>query len=655
MNVGTDGNGKRPEDMTREELLELLRAQREEGIRITFAGKDVARRIARKVQPRTSRRIAKYSVGSEEDQARNQVIEGENLQAMVTLYRDRGQVDLILTDPPYNTGRDFRYNDKWDDDPNDPGLGELVAEDDGSRHTKWMKFMWPRLKVMRDMLKPGGVLAICIDHRELFRLGQMLDELFREENRVAVISWQKMAGSKNQDQGVSTTTEYILVYGRDLDEIKTGKVERSGVTAGGYRNPDRDPKGPWAPSDSTLMGASSHAGQVYAIQNPFTGKLHYPQEGRCWRNERAKMKAAVEAWGVVYEDVDLGDGLRPGLVIRGVRDPKNAGPKTDPVIAKARSSALARHAAGNWPRAFWRADRQRRPGEGELRYKTYEEEVKEGVVPTTYWPDEWDVLELGSTAWPHEEAGTTHTGLRELNAIVGRGHGFDTVKPLALIERIINLWCPEDGLILDPFAGSGTTGHAVLKLNQEDSASRRFVLIEQGRPEKGDPYARSLLANRLQRAISGKWADGKGTAVGGGFRFSQLQKTVDAKALLGMEREEMTDAVIASHFDSSRRGGPGLVIMANEGYEYLVGRNSEGEGFFLIWNLSKGSPVLDEKVYDAVVKEARAAALKPRYHVYARFNYFQSDDVQFYQIPDQILLDFGLSPNEPFNSESAAQ
>jgi adenine-specific DNA-methyltransferase len=403
------------------------------------------------------------------------------------------------------------------------------------------------------------------------------------------------------------------------------------------------------------MGASSHAGQVYAIQNPFTGKLHYPQEGRCWRNERAKMKAAVEAWGVVYEDVDLGDGLRPGLVIRGVRDPKNAGPKTDPVIAKARSSALARHAAGNWPRAFWRADRQRRPGEGELRYKTYEEEVKEGVVPTTYWPDEWDVLELGSTAWPHEEAGTTHTGLRELNAIVGRGHGFDTVKPLALIERIINLWCPEDGLILDPFAGSGTTGHAVLKLNQDDSASRRFVLIEQGRPEKGDPYARSLLANRLQRAISGKWADGKGTAVGGGFRFSQLQKTVDAKALLGMEREEMTDAVIASHFDSSRRGGPGLVIMANEGYEYLVGRNSEGEGFFLIWNLSKGSPVFDEKVYDAVVKEARAAALKPRYHVYARFNYFQSDDVQFYQIPDQILLDFGLSPSEPFNNESAAQ
>ena len=169
---------KRPEDMTREELLDLVYSQREEGIRITFSGKDVAKQIARKVQPRTSRRLAKYSVGTEEEQARNQVIEGENLQAMVTLHRERGKVDLILTDPPYNTGRDFRYNDRWDEDPNDPDLGELVTEDDGARHTKWMKFMWPRLKVMRDLLKPTGVLAICIDDRELFHLGKMLDELF---------------------------------------------------------------------------------------------------------------------------------------------------------------------------------------------------------------------------------------------------------------------------------------------------------------------------------------------------------------------------------------------------------------------------------------------------------------------------------------------
>ena len=87
--TGFDSAAKRLEDMTREELLDLVYSQREDGIRITFAGKDVAKRIARKVQPRTSRRFAKYSVGTEEEQARSLVIEGENLQAMVTLHRER--------------------------------------------------------------------------------------------------------------------------------------------------------------------------------------------------------------------------------------------------------------------------------------------------------------------------------------------------------------------------------------------------------------------------------------------------------------------------------------------------------------------------------------------------------------------------------------
>lgn len=108
---------KTVEEMTREELLDFVRDHREDGIRITFAGKQAAKRIARKVQPRTLRRVPTLSVGSAEDQSRNRIIEGENLQGMVTLYKERGQADLILTDPPYNTGNDFRYNDKWDQDP----------------------------------------------------------------------------------------------------------------------------------------------------------------------------------------------------------------------------------------------------------------------------------------------------------------------------------------------------------------------------------------------------------------------------------------------------------------------------------------------------------------------------------------------------------
>ena len=322
-------------------------------------------------------------------------------------------------------------------------------------------------------------------------------------------------------------------------------------------------------------------------------------------------------------------------------------------LGSAQRKARAVYEKGPWPRFFFLSK-----GEGRPRLKKYRELMKQGMVPTNYWSnDDYDLPEvLGSVSWPHQESGHSQQAADELTAIVGPGHDFATVKPLKLFKKIVQLWCPPNGLVLDPFAGSGTTAHAVLDLNIESSATRRFVVIEQGRPAKGDPYARSLLANRLQRVISGKWANGKGIPLGGGFRFSQLQRTVDAKALLGMERDEMTDAVIASHFDSNRRGGPGLVIMSSEGYEYLVARNSVDEGFYLVWGgSSNGSPVLDERVYDAIVKEARRAGLKPRYHVYARFNYFQSEDVQFYQIPDQILLDFGLSPNQAFNSESTPQ
>ncbi len=428
-------DGRPLTELTRDELVALVRAQ-QAGIRIQFPGKDVARSLARRVRPRVSRSLIKYSVGDPEEQARNIVIEGDNLQVMVSLYRYRGQVDLVLTDPPYNTGNDWRYNDRWDTDPNDPGLGDWVGPDDAGRHTKWMSFMYPRLQMMRAMLKPSGVLAICIDHRELFRLGQMLDELFGEDNRLAIVNWEKMAGAKNHDKGVSTTTEYVLVYAKNAEQAITRKVERSEETASGYRNVDNDPRGPWAPSDSTLMGAATHPGQVYAIENPFTGRLHYPQEGRCWRNERAKMKAAVEAWGIEYEEVDLNDGLRPALIIRGVAEPHSPDPERDPVLRAARAHALARREQGAWPRYFWRSDRSRRVGEGELRYKTYEDEVREGVVPTTFWAEgDFHALHLDAISWGHDESGTSDLGQRELNAVVGRGHRFETVKPLVLAAR----------------------------------------------------------------------------------------------------------------------------------------------------------------------------------------------------------------------------
>ena len=124
-------------------------------------------------------------------------------------------------------------------------------------------------------------------------------------------------------------------------------------------------------------------------------------------------------------------------------------------LSKARKVAEARLAAGNWPQIVFGLDGQGRPGQ-----KKYLEDVKQGRVPMTYWADEDmdDPEVLGSVSWDHEESGHSQTGVTELTAIVGAGHGFETVKPMKLITKIIQIWCPTTGTVLDVFAARGRLG-----------------------------------------------------------------------------------------------------------------------------------------------------------------------------------------------------
>lgn len=614
--------------LTKDELIEMLLEKAESGVNLSFPGKAATRRIARKVRPRVQRTVDKYSFGSEEERSRNLLVEGDNLQALATLYRDRGQVDLVITDPPYNTGNDFRYNDKWETDPNDDGMGEFVAQDDPARHTKWMRFMYPRLQMLKAMLKPGGVLAICIDHRELFRLGQTLDEIFGERNRIAVINWQKTTAPKSANTHVSSSTEYVLVYAKDATRVTTERGERMESSNSRYANLDDDPLGLWR--EGSLTAPEYRSLTSYAIQSPFTGEIHYPAGGGHWRRAKKDVKLWLEEWGSKYREVDINDGEAKALMVEG-----GSVGSVPPDVA---DRAEAHLKEGNWPFVWFGLK-----GTGRPRVKTYLENLKRGAIPVTYWADD-DLLplSLGSMSWPYSESGRNSDGVAELNSVVGKGHGFETVKPLRLIQKIIQLWCPPDGLVLDAFAGSGTTGHAVLLLNQVQGASRRFVLIEQGRPERGDSYARSLTSERLRRAISGDWADSKAEPLSGGFAFRQLTKQVDASALLHMEREEMVDTVIASHFDASRRRSASLQRFIEEGYTHLVAQNADGEGFYLVWDGPDSNIDLTEEVYEACVLEGERAKLKPTYHVYARLNLFSTEGVRFYQIPDRILADFGL-------------
>jgi len=321
------------------------------------------------------------------------------------------------------------------------------------------------------------------------------------------------------------------VYARDAEKAKTDALPRDEDSFTRYKNHDNDPRGRWREHDLTARTPVDK--DQYGIQSPFTGVIHYAAGTRSWSHPKRNIKKWLEEWGTAYTAKDIGDGKAPALMVQGGKalpldDPTEERPRTraGQVPASATKAATAVLKKDNWPFIWFGLD-----GSGGPRVKKYLEAIRKGFVPTTYWADgnSDEQLELGSTSWEWEQSGLSQSGVKELNTVVGSGHGFETVKPLQLMEKIIQIWCPDQGLVLDPFAGSGTTGHAVLELNDAAETHRRFILVEQGRPEKGDPYASSLTTNRLKRVVTGEWATGPHDPLGGGFSFQRLDKRVDAQ------------------------------------------------------------------------------------------------------------------------------
>lgn len=653
------------EQLSRSALIQLLQEHDaslieagRDGIVMNYTGRTAPWQIIRQVKPKLSRILKKLSVGDEKSQSENEIWDGENLSTMVTLYKYRGLIDLILTDPPYNTGEDFRYNDKWDKDPNDPDLGDLVPKDDGSRHSKWLRFMTPRIWMMREMLKPTGVIAICIDHRELFRLGMLMDEVFKEENRIGIINWQKSYAPKSDSKHLSSATEYVLVYAKDLAKAKTGLVDRTAAMDAKYGNPDDDIDGDWRNDNSTAASGDEKA--AYGIQSPFTGQLYYPG-ARYWVSAKKSMKTWLEGWGSDYEERDIGDGvvftnksnkkqIIKALVLKGCRFKNGSVDGSQDIIFEANKKAKAVLKNGQWPKLYWGLK-----GETGPQLKRHIKNVKKGKVSLTYWAnEEYDVpLDIGCTSWDHGESGHSQSGIKELDSIVGKGHCFTTVKPLKLIKKIIQIWCKPDGIVLDPFSGSGTTGHAVLELNKDASASRRFVLIEQGNTDKGDHYAKTLTADRIKRVITGDMVSGKQAPLQGGFRFIELKREkIDAEAVNALAREEMIDLLLTSYWDKAEKAKSYLRRFPVGQHRFLFATNSKDEGFFLVWEFADQPSILNREVFRSIASEAKAAGLVSRYHIYASIAPYTGAGIEFYKIPDKVLEHIGFNPrSDAFNNE----
>lgn len=427
----------------------------------------------------------------------NKIIHGDNLEALKSLLPQyEGKVKCIYIDPPYNTGNEgWVYNDNVKDPHIKAWLNKTVGKEgeDLSRHDKWLCMMYPRLKLLQKLLADDGVIFISIDDTEYANLKLICDEIFGSNCFVSNISWQRTYSTRNDSKGIVNEVEHLVVYSK-LPDWNPNKLPRTAEMDAKYKNPDND-RTLWRTDNAFAPGAATHQGMVYAIQHPFTGKMLYPANGRCWTFGQDQMLEIMRGW-CGYELRDLNDAHERAVVC-GV--PESDVRKGIQAIVLSESLEISAQKAqavydrGQWPRFFFT-----KGGKGGIARKTYLENVG-GKLPTNFWA--------------FTETGHTDEAKKEMLAIFDGKATFDTPKPHRLIEFVLKVAGNENALVLDSFAGSGTTAHAVLNMNKADGGHRKFILVEM------KDYADSITAERVKRVIQG-YGEGKNAVPGTGGNFS---------------------------------------------------------------------------------------------------------------------------------------
>ena len=364
--------------------------------------------------------------------------------------------DSVFIDPPYNTGEEgWIYNDNVNDPRIKKWLGAVVGKEgeDLTRHDKWLCMMYPRLKLLYKLLSDDGLIAISINDHELYNLGIIMNEVFGVSHRLACAPWRSEPSGGKDKTVLRTGHEYILFYTKG-DTSNLCKEEKST----GVLNL-RDKKGAYRKGrELRKWGATSdrvdRPNLWFGIQTP-TGETVYPykndgSEGYWrWGSANASMKEILD-------------------------DPENA----------------------HWE------------------YTPYNEGVTVNGATHRWVPYEKVRDAKKSFGWNSwlDGYGTNADGTATIKEIFGTKI-FETPKPLPLIEWIISLHNDENAIILDSFAGSGTTAHAVLNMNKADGGNRKFILVEMM------DYADSITAERVKRVIHG-YGEGKKAVEGTGGSFS---------------------------------------------------------------------------------------------------------------------------------------
>jgi adenine-specific DNA-methyltransferase len=557
----------------------------EPGIYLQWSGRrDYRTRVP---APRVLVPIPEFSDPTKDDPG-NLVIEGDNRKALVSLALLRGGVDVVLIDPPYNTGKnDLRYSDRRFHDPEADAEGaKFVTNQDGGRHTKWLNEMAPTLVLIKDLMVPSGVIFVHINDIELPRLLMLMEEIFNEDNHLGTIVWK--GATDNNPSQIIVEHEYIVCYAKDREHVPS----------------------PWKGQVNDLVQLMADEFNRLRAENSDLESLAKRWKGwiRAHREElpnALRRKTEVDRRGPYQPDADMANPGKQGYFY-DIRHPKTGRPVKKPLRG-------------------WR----------------YPQDTMRTLLE-----DDMVVFGQDETTVPHKKRHLSEDAADRLRSVIEMDprtaaldiarlfpenpNIFRNAKPVDLEEYLLSFVAGRDSIILDCFAGSGTTGHAVMRLNKRDGGKRRFVMIEEGHGE--DDYATTLTAERIKRAR-------KAEQLPGGFTFLRVGEQVDRKAFAHFQRKSVIDVILQT--DASGRGS---VIRPIEG-KWVIGANHRREAVCLAWSGASDLRVTPKKLREMFV-EARRKGLSWPLRVYGSVcEVEETDDFIFLRLPDEVLAN--LMPTRP--------
>lgn len=443
---------------------------------------------------------------------RNLIIEGDNFDSLRLLKATHaGRIRVIYIDPPYNTGnRDWVYNDNY------------VRKNDRYRHSMWLEFLYQRLLLARELLTPDGVILVSINDENRARLELLMDEVF-PGRRVGSLVWRTRDTTSAKDRNFSDVHEHILVYGNDGFSFNgTVKTQKK------YKNSDKDPRGPWNGDPLTLaFDRIDRPNLFYPLHDPKRDRWYPCDPNRVWAyatdarvsDASTLQSETMEEW--VRQEKILFPAEEETRVWHTIEELRAAIDQGDVPVTPKRKRPLLSHDTPDLE--FWVG---KVVGMGRPLFKKHWSDLRSHTNPLGSWiarlTEIYDDEDFATLRSPQAGEGT------EVIQEVFGSKVFQYPKPPTLLRNLLAQTTKSGDIVLDFFAGSATTGQAVLELNAEDDGERRYILCSSTEATPSEPnknVCRDISAERMRR-ISQGFAGKPGYTAdqGGEFAYLQLDK-----------------------------------------------------------------------------------------------------------------------------------